>query len=512
MQSLSARLPETLSAAASGWPSVRIVIPDRSEDVAAVDPTTLARRIGANAVLVGSIAQAGVSARVTWQLLLPDRHMQWAGDVITGTVMSPFDLEDDVVKSFKSALGVRNAPSDLLPGRRPSDPAAAERYELAMRYLPRHDLAASVEAAIGQFERPLASEGEQARLLAGLARAFAHKGRLTHERVWEARAATAVERAAGLDAACIEVQLALGEVQWASDRHEAAVEHYGRAIKAHPECVDAWIGRARSLALLGKPIEAERDCRRAIELASSDWRAWNVLGRIHYERGDYAHAADAWSRVVELVPDHAAGCSNLGTAFLNQDRLEDAIETFRRSVAIRPTPYGYHNLGTALYYASRFEEAVSSFEKAVALNPSDAIGWGNLGDACRWIPERVERAKEALEEAIRLTRDALNRNPGRADDWARLGNHLSNLDRHADAEAALAEARRLSPDDPQVLVMSGHASFLAGDRVAALSYFQKAVLLGFGTRLLRLTPGLAAIRDEPDFRRILESRPAKSGN
>src|SRR5262249_14507453 len=155
---------------------------------------------------------------------------------------------------------------------------------------------------------------------------LAHKARLTRERSWEVRAVSIVQRAAEIDGASVDVQVALGEVYWALDRHALALEHYDKALGVAPECSDAWIGRARSLALVGRGSEAEQVGRRAVELVPEDWRAWNALGRVHYERGDYRKAEDAWRKVVELVPDHAAGQSNLGTALLNLDRLEEAVD------------------------------------------------------------------------------------------------------------------------------------------------------------------------------------------
>src|SRR5262249_28580373 len=147
--------------------------------------------------------------------------------------------------------------------------------------------------------------------------------------------------------------------------------------------------------------------------------------------------------------------SMLGSTLYHLDRHDEALAAFRRSIEIQPTPRALANLGTVLFMLDRHEESAEAFERAAALSPFDPLLWGNLGSACRHIPEQMGRATEAVDRAIALMKERLERNPRDAVSWAWLSAWLANRRCDREAVAAIEKALELAPDDVHCMVMAG---------------------------------------------------------
>jgi tetratricopeptide (TPR) repeat protein len=188
---------------------------------------------------------------------------------------------------------------------------------------------------------------------------------------------------------------------------------------------------------------------------------------------------------------------------LHLDQCEPALAAFHRANEIRPHAAAFTNLGTVLFSLERYEECVAAFEKAVALNPSDPWSWGNLGNACRHLPERRARMREALERAVGLMRERLDRGPGDGDAWGRLAGWLANLERNDEARQALGRALETAADDVHCMVRAGHTFLQLGSRDDAIHWLRRAVESGYGVDVLRRDPELRALTGDAEFERIL---------
>lgn len=497
----------TLSLAAAVASAGRVhVVPVAAEAVplADGDMRAFAREVGCNLVLRANARAAGTALRITYRLLDPEDGLQIAGGNVDGTTVLPFDLQDRLAASVRAALGVREAflPEDH-PAR-PPDPAATERLEQALSYMQRYDNEASLDGAIAILQGLLRTEGERPLILAALARAYLHKHQLTRQRTWEGQAAAACARAVELEPGAPEVQLALGELHVAGGRWNEALDALDRALAGRPDLYEALLGRARALDALKRPEEAEAECLRAIELRPADWRGHHARGLMLFLKGRYEEALEPWRKVTELTPDNATANSNLGATFFNLDRFVEAETVIRRSLAIRPSAMGYYNLGTLLFFLERYEDCIIAFEKAVDLNPADPVAWGNLGNACRQIAGQEARAAEALDSAIGLMRERLERSPNIGDGWARLAGYLVGRGRREEAEAAVSRALTISPRDPYCLWFAGHTYLLLGRRETALRCLADAVHGGFGVDAMRRDPDLKPLGTDPEFLKILE--------
>jgi eukaryotic-like serine/threonine-protein kinase len=505
-RALASRLGETVSSALAKT-AVHVVAP--GDGPLPATPREVARQLGANAILQGSVRRSGSQLRVTYAVLDPFRGVQIAGDVLDGSAMRVFDVEDQVVASVTRALGGERAVDTKVS--RPADPAAHERYLQALANLKRYDNEASVDGAIRTLEKLIVSQGHVALYHAALARAYLFKYEHTKERSWESRAAACCERARMLDADAPEVRVALGDLQTGAGRHDVACAEFEAALERQPDDFDAMLGLARAHRRAGRLSEAKEICRCAIEKRPDDWRGHILLGQIHYRGGEFAEAVVPWRRVLELTPDNAMGRRYLGSALHLLERHDEAIAAYRESIAIQPNDEAYTNLGTTLFFLGRFEESVPALRKAVELAPSDPWRWGNLGNACRWIPGREAESRQALESAIGLMRERLERNPTQAEWWARMAGWLANLGRFDEATTAIRRALALGPEDVHCMARAVQVLYQVGERAESLHWLRRARKAGYRMAELRRSIGMAQLREDPAFRALFEDGQDEAG-
>jgi hypothetical protein len=96
-------------------------------------------------------------------------------------------------------------------------------------------------------------------------------------------------------------------------------------------------------------------------------------------------------RSAELKPDVAEMHNNLGSALMDQGKVEDAQACYRQALGLKPDLADAHsNLGAALDYQGRLVEAVASYRRALALDPALAEARHNLAMALLRLGEYEE--------------------------------------------------------------------------------------------------------------------------
>lgn len=153
------------------------------------------------------------------------------------------------------------------------------------------------------------------------------------------------------------------------------------ARRIDPEFAEAHAWWAYSVVLGMTYWETEPDedtLREALEattdaIATDEHNAvFHMLrGRVQLARRDYSAALVESRRAVELNPTLAAGFCGLGDSLCYEGRYDEAIEHFRRSVALGshdPQRWAFLSYGAlALLFAGRYEEAVEWTERAAVI-------------------------------------------------------------------------------------------------------------------------------------------------
>ncbi|HEY2859125.1 MAG TPA: tetratricopeptide repeat protein [Terracidiphilus sp.] len=178
----------------------------------------------------------------------------------------------------------------------------------------------------------------------------------------------------------------LGLVLRLEHKYKDSLEVYTRAAAAQqPEPI-----QLRSVALdyvqLNDYADAIHWLRIALGMQPENVDILYSLGRCFFAQNDLVHAEAAFTRVLQLQPDHLKAEENLGLTYdgENKPRLaEQALRTAAEWAEKRSLKdeWPYIDLGTLLLDQSRAADATPILQKAVATAPQSAPAHEKLGRA-----------------------------------------------------------------------------------------------------------------------------------
>jgi predicted O-linked N-acetylglucosamine transferase (SPINDLY family) len=117
-----------------------------------------------------------------------------------------------------------------------------------------------------------------------------------------------------------------------------------------------------------------------------------------------------------LKPDYAEAHNNLGIVLNEQGRLDEAIASYGRALALKPDYAEAHsNRGNALKDQGRLDEAVADFRQALTLQPNFTDAHSNLLFSLNYLPSQT--AAHYLNEARRYGRQATTQVGTPFSDW-----------------------------------------------------------------------------------------------
>jgi eukaryotic-like serine/threonine-protein kinase len=267
-----------------------------------------------------------------------------------------------------------------------------------------------------------------------------------------------------------------------------------RALRAWGLIAQVRAGMHRDL----KPLdEAEAEAQALIAIAPEAAYGHQVMGFVHYERGNLREGVRSLYAALERDPTDADAAFFLGISLSAAGQSEAAIRQSRRFTARDPlSPMAAMLAGAVTWFVGRPAEGLEACERALEMDPENRINrWtlgyhyallGRLGDAAaqaQWLHERAP----TMFYAIQLR-----------------------------ALVAAAEGRKetalglLAAVDPTIL--DAHHRFhlaeafaMAGDAPRALALFEQAVDTSFFPHqfFARYCPFLDPLRGMPEFERIL---------
>jgi len=164
------------------------------------------------------------------------------------------------------------------------------------------------------------------------------------------------------------------------------------------------------------------------------------LGRLDYDAGQYAAAAERYERVIARDASFVRAYDNLGLSYEALNEPDKALQAYRKAVELNrnaksPSPWPPLNLGTLLRQRGELKEAESLLREAVAADGSLPQAHYQLGG----LLEQAQRYDEAVTE---LTA-AASADPAYADPHYALARIYRRTGRTADAKQSLAAFARL---------------------------------------------------------------------
>jgi TolB-like protein/DNA-binding winged helix-turn-helix (wHTH) protein/Tfp pilus assembly protein PilF len=348
----------------------------------------IARELGVDAIVEGTLARSGDRVRVTAQLIeaATDRHV-WA-DRFERSSRDILLVENEIARTIAEQLQGTLSPQQQHRFRAaPIDPGAHEAY-LQGRYLWNRRTPRALEEAVRYFTEAVEKDPRYAVAYAARADAYNVLGSWSFEAIPPAearsKASRDVEKALQLDEASAEAHTTRASIRWLYEWNARETEmEFRRAIQLNPSYAVArqWYGQF--LCNVERFEECLAETARAHALDPAYLIAAADVGFRLYEARRSSEAIPPLRKLVEFNPDFAVGRRYLGEVYEANRMYPAALQELRKAVELSGgSPVDLAALGHAYAVSGDRDEArkalhvldelakhryVSKYERAVVL-------------------------------------------------------------------------------------------------------------------------------------------------
>jgi TolB-like protein/cytochrome c-type biogenesis protein CcmH/NrfG len=296
----------------------------------------IAKTLGVDAVVEGSVMRAGNQIRVHAQLIRAATDEHFWSESYDRDLRDVLALQSDVAQAIarKVEVTVSGEEHQRLAAVRPVAPEVYENYLKGKYALAQSTIRASVDQSIAYFNEAIRQDPTFAPSYMGLANAYSARATVF-----------------------------MGGV--AKQERPRAIAAAQKALELDPDLVEAHV-------LLGN-------------LAQQQWR--------------WAEAEAAYRRALELSPNNAEAHSAFAGWLVSQGRTEEAVTTCRRARELDPLAVSGSDLAWMLFYSRRYDEAVHELHSVLAGRPDDAFALWILGFALV-ANRHPEEAVPVLEKGV----------------------------------------------------------------------------------------------------------------
>uniref|UniRef100_A0A4W6EVY4 dolichyl-phosphate-mannose--protein mannosyltransferase n=1 Tax=Lates calcarifer TaxID=8187 RepID=A0A4W6EVY4_LATCA len=330
---------------------------------------------------------------------------------------------------------------------------------------------------------------------------------------------------------------------------EEAERYYRKALDINPQHNRALFNLGNLLKSQGKEKEAEALLKDSIRFGPHFADAYSSLASLYAEQKRFPEANEVYLKGIENCPDSSDLHNNYGVFLVDTGEGELAAAHYQQAVRLKPAHYvamvnlgrllrssnenreaeSWYNralqvtrkvdiltpLGALYYNTGRYEEALQVYREAAALQPDSTDIWlalaqvlamaGRTKEAEKMTLDIIAREGSCIEcyrllsaiyskrgnftEALDALDRALQQNPSdltvRAELYFSKGNQLREMNQLDRAFESYKLAVELKPDQSQAWMNMGGIQHIKGDYAAARMYYQRALLLSPGSKLLK---------------------------
>ncbi|XP_033930669.1 protein O-mannosyl-transferase TMTC1 isoform X2 [Pseudochaenichthys georgianus] len=330
---------------------------------------------------------------------------------------------------------------------------------------------------------------------------------------------------------------------------EEAERYYRKALATNPQHNRALFNLGNLLKSLGKEEEAEALLKDSIHFGPHFADAYSSLASLYAEQKRFAEGKEVYLEGIEKCPDSSDLHNNYGVFLVDTGEGELAAAHYQQAVSLKPAHYvAMVNLGRllrssnenteaeswykralqvtrkvdiltplgALYYnTGRYNEALQVYSEAAALQPHSTDIWLALAQVLAMAGRSKEAEKMTLDiisrdsgciecyrllsaiyskrgnytQALAALDRALQQSPSdvtvRAELYFSKGNQFREMNQLDRAFQSYKLAVELKPDQSQAWMNMGGIQHIKGDYAAARMYYQRALLLSPGSKLLK---------------------------
>jgi TolB-like protein/DNA-binding winged helix-turn-helix (wHTH) protein/Flp pilus assembly protein TadD len=301
----------------------------------------VAREVGANCVLEGSVTKSTDRIRVSVRLIRANGQTSlWAqeydrplGDAIT--------IQDDITTHVARAIPAKVlALHEFNKQDAGTKPEAYEDYLRGEYFLNRRDRN-SLEKALTYFQASIDLEPRFAASYAGIAETYSVMALWTNARPSDTfpKAEEAARKSLDINPSIPIARAVLAEMACEYDRDwEKAIREFEELVETDPGYEGGHEWFARCLSRLGRSKEAVAEIERIRQLDPLSSIVNTQAGQIYYEARQFDQAEQLYLKVLELDPLYVPAHINLWWTYQQLGRFDEATKHFTEGVRSAGAP------------------------------------------------------------------------------------------------------------------------------------------------------------------------------
>lgn len=162
-----------------------------------------------------------------------------------------------------------------------------------------------------------------------------------------------------------------GKLYYLQFKYSEAKARFDQVIAANPNHKLALYYRGRSLIKLHRPDEAAKDFERSLQLDSRFALGFVGRAEVAMAKKDFETASTSVVRALEINPGEAEAWYMRGLLLGYQEKVEEAIESFKKCLELDAKHvYAHYHLGLAYSQIKRKDLAILHLQKFLELAPN----------------------------------------------------------------------------------------------------------------------------------------------
>jgi len=342
---------------------------------------TVAKELGVDTVLEGSVRKAGDQVRITAQLIdaATDSHL-WS-ETYDREMKDVFAIQDDIAQSITDALEMTLTPKErrAIQNVATSNARAYDFYLRGRSYMYTMTQG-DYKHAIQMFEQAIESDAKYALAYAGIGDAYSHMFRYTDgSRSNAEKARKASEKAVELDPDSSEARASRGLAMFINEEYAEAESEFEKAIALNPNLFEAYYYSGLAFSSQGNFEKAAEMYVKASEVNPADYQAPVFLAQAYSSLGRKRDEMRARISGLELVERHLVmNPHDTRALYIGAGQLSDAGEHDKGQELAERALGQDENEPVVLYNVACFYAMQGDLDRALELlTQAVERGWGD---------------------------------------------------------------------------------------------------------------------------------------
>jgi TolB-like protein/Tfp pilus assembly protein PilF len=387
-----------------------------------MEPTEIGRRLGVDALILGSLAQRGPSLSITAELVSMGDATQLWGQKYARRADDMMQVESEIAATIARTLRRKLSAEEKVKLARTetSDPDAYRLYLKGRDFLVGNQQ--EMDKSVDYFQQAVARAPDYAMAHAGVAEAYTRQAFLRAADRTEAvgKARVAVTRALELDPDLAEARAALGLVRFYFEWDWAGADaEFRRALALNPGSRAVHEDYGFFLTAMGRLDEGLAQSREAAILDPLSVGPAHDMAINALVRGDYEEAATGFRHAIDIDPNWTWGYIKLARTLAIQKKCKEALaqaEIAERRIVGGAAPLSWSWLGATYAICSDTARARQKLDDLHALEEKQYVDPVTFAE--------IHSALGEMDEALRWYEKAyLDRTPNMA--YAAIGSRIS---------------------------------------------------------------------------------------